>query len=255
MKKFGTSSIYSSVSKGFSPPSTAELLPSGGAINLDLNAENGTNYELGYKGRLENEFTFDVSTFLFALDETIVQRRDAGGGDYFINAGQTKQEGVEMSLTYPLFEKTLHLQNSLAWISYAFQHFRYKDFKQITSDLSGNALPGVAPHTISAGYDVFLKNGLTANVNYFFSDKIPLNDANTAYAERYHLVGAKIGYQKIFKDTWKFVLSVGADNLLDQKYSLGNDINGFGGRYYNAAPRRNYFASIMMQWMRRKANS
>jgi iron complex outermembrane receptor protein len=38
------------------------------------------------------------------------------------------------------------------------------------------------------------------------------------------------------------------ENLLDQKYSLGNDINGFGGRYYNAAAGRSYYASLVLQW-------
>ena len=91
-----------------------------------------------------------------------------------------------------------------------------------------------------------------ANINYYFSDKLPLNDGNTAFAEAYHLIGAKIGYETLLKQTWKFRFTVGADNLLDQHYSLGNDINGFGGRYYNAAPARNYFASVLVQWMSKK---
>jgi iron complex outermembrane receptor protein len=41
----------------------------------------------------------------------------------------------------------------------------------------------------------------------------------------------------------------GVDNLLDQKYSLGNDINGFGGRYYNAAPGRNYYVALLIQFL------
>ncbi|MBO9660756.1 MAG: TonB-dependent receptor, partial [Chitinophagaceae bacterium] len=40
---------------------------------------------------------------------------------------------------------------------------------------------------------------------------------------------------------------IGADNLLDQKYSLGNDINAAAGRYYNAAPRRNYYVGLSFQ--------
>ncbi|MFL5810517.1 MAG: TonB-dependent receptor, partial [Flavisolibacter sp.] len=252
MKRFGQTSIYTSVSKGFSPPATAELLPTGGAINLELEAENGINYELGYKGRLKNDFSFDMNFFLFELSNTIVQRRDAGGGDYFSNAGKTNQKGAELSLTYPLFEKSLHLSNGLAWISYTYHHFEYREFKQLNTDFSGNELPGVAPNTISAGYDLHLKNGFFAGLNYYFSDKLPLNDANTAFAEDYHLVGAKLGYEKLLKETWDFRITIGADNLLDQRYSLGNDINGFGGRYYNAAPGRNYFLSLMVKWMSKK---
>ena len=37
---------------------------------------------------------------------------------------------------------------------------------------------------------------------------------------------------------------VGADNILDEKYSLGNDVNAFGGRYFNAAAPRNYYGGV-----------
>ena len=42
-------------------------------------------------------------------------------------------------------------------------------------------------------------------------------------------------------------LFLAADNILDKKYSLGNDINGFGGRYYNAAAKRNYHAGLIIR--------
>jgi iron complex outermembrane receptor protein len=105
-------------------------------------------------------------------------------------------------------------------------------------------LPSVAPHTISSGIDISMQNGLLATLSYYYSDKIPLNDANNEYANAYHLLGAKIGYQNTVKKKLEYKISVGAENLLDEKYSLGNDINGFGGRYYNAAPGRNFFASV-----------
>ena len=76
-----------------------------------------------------------------------------------------------------------------------------------------------------------MKNGLIATFTYYYSDKIALNDANSEYAKAYHLLGAKIGYQNRVKKKLEYKILFGADNLLDQKYSLGNDINGFGGRF------------------------
>ena len=32
--------------------------------------------------------------------------------------------------------------------------------------------------------------------------------------------------------------------LLDEKYSLGNDLNAIGGRYYNAAAPINYYFGL-----------
>lgn len=244
MKRFKKTSLYAAVAKGFSPPTTSELLPTGGAINLELDAETGINYELGFKGVLKDRLSFDINTFYFELSNTIVLRRTAGGGDFFINAGSTSQKGIELAVNYPLFEKLFPSANSLAWVSYTYHHFEYKEFKPLNSDFSGNQLPGVSPHALSAGFDINFKKGFFGNINYYFGDRIPLNDANSAYADPYHLLGLKFGYELNMPSRFKMRLILGGENLLDQKYSLGNDINGFGGRYYNAAPRRNYFAGI-----------
>ncbi len=237
--------FYSSIAKGFSPPSVAELLPSGSAINLQLNAEHGTNYDLGIRGDFLNSLLYvDVNAFMFSLSNTIVQRRDAGGGDYYTNAGKTAQNGIETYISYPIFHSSVFFERSLLWVSHTWHHFRYKSFKQNSNDFSGNQMPGEAPHTISTGFDLATINGFDFNISYFFSDKIALNDANTAYANAYHLVTAKLGYEKRIKNKSTLQIFVGADNILNQKYSLGNDINAFGGRYYNAAPGRNYYGGI-----------
>ncbi|MCW3080335.1 TonB-dependent receptor plug domain-containing protein [Segetibacter sp.] len=248
LKKFQQINIYSSISRGFSPPTTAELIPTGGAANLDLNAEQGTNYDLGIKGTIARKMTIDVNAFIFSLDNAIVQRRTAGGGDFYINSGKTNQRGIETSINYPFLQSATFMQRSNFWLSHTWYDFEYKEFKQLNNDFSGNKMPAVAPHTISTGFDFLTKIGILGSINYYFSDKIALNDANTAYANKYHLVGLRIGYQAPLGRKLQMRIAAGADNLLDQKYSLGNDANGFGGRYYNAAAGRNYYASLAIQF-------
>jgi iron complex outermembrane receptor protein len=192
-RKLKDLTIYTSVAKGFSPPTTAELLPTGGAINLGLNAEEGINYDVGIKGNFFHDLFIDVNAFRFALQNTIVLRRTAGGGDFFVNAGKTKQYGIETYIGYPLFQAST--ERSLLWLSHSFHHFKYDEFKQLTNDFSGNELPGVAKHTVSAGYDLLLHNGILGTFSYYYSGKIPLNDANTEYADAYHLLSMKLGYQ------------------------------------------------------------
>ncbi|MFN2457991.1 MAG: TonB-dependent receptor domain-containing protein, partial [Chitinophagaceae bacterium] len=130
--------------------------------------------------------------------------------------------------------------------SHTRHNFHYKNFKQLTFDFSGNRLPGVPPHTISTGFDFLANNGLLGALTYYYNGKIALNDANSEFAEPFHLIGAKAGYEKWSKNKFRIKLVAGVENLLDEQYSLGNDINGFGGRYYNAAAGRNYYASIIL---------
>ena len=49
-----------------------------------------------------------------------------------------------------------------------------------------------------------------------------------------------------------FTVFTGVDNAFNAKYSLGNDINAAGGRYYNAAATANYFVGLIINFQQRK---
>ena len=253
-RKFSAVTVYTSVSQGFSPPTSAELLPSGSAVNLSLEAEKGINYDVGARGTPIRNLTFDVNVFYFGLKNTIVQRRDAGGGDFFINAGRTAQKGLESSVNYALFPNHSFFRVGTIWLNHTYHDFRYKNFKQLQNDFSGKTLPGISLHTIASGIDVLARNGLLGNITYYQSSRIPLNDANTEYAVPYRLFGVKLGYEKSFRQRTKMRLVAGAENLFNQRFSLGNDINAFGGRYYNAAAGRNYYVTLSVQLFTKKVN-
>jgi iron complex outermembrane receptor protein len=243
-------SVYASVSRGFSPPTVSEVLRSDGLFGTNLQPEEGMDYETGIKGTLlQNKIFFDVSGFFFDLKNTIVQRIDINGIYYYVNAGSAKQKGIESYASYRFVDAPFHFINSAkVWSSYALHDFHYGSFKQVNDDFSKNKLPGAAPNVVVAGLDITSKGGCYLNVTYNYSDKIALNDANSAYASSYNLLGARLGYKKQFKKKIGAEIFAGADNLFDTKYSLGNDINAAVGRYYNAAPGRNYYAGIMLRF-------
>jgi iron complex outermembrane receptor protein len=243
-------SLYGSIARGFSPPIVSEILRSDGLFGTNLQPEDGIDYEAGIKGTLlNNKLYFDISAFLFDLKNTIVQRIDTNGVFYYVNAGSTKQNGVETYASYQLADNPHQCINSVKiWISHAWHDFHYGSFKQVSTDFSKNKLPGAAPQVVVAGFDVASKTGCYMNVTYNYTDRIALNDANSVYASSYNLVGAKLGYRKDFHGKIKAEIFAGADNLFDTKYSLGNDINAAAGRYYNAAPGRNYYAGLSISF-------
>ncbi|MBX9781837.1 MAG: TonB-dependent receptor [Chitinophagaceae bacterium] len=241
-------SVYASVAKGFSPPTSAEVLPSTGVISTNLNAEEGWNYELGTRMNLLNEKLFiDVNGFLFNLKNTIVQRRDGTGADFFINAGSAKQRGVEALVNYKLAGNNNKLiTQSNIWMSYTYNNFTYKDFKQVNSDFSGKRLPGVPLSTVALGFDLLMKQGIYVNLTYNYNETVPLNDANTFKATDFHLLSARIGYRHLFFKKIKGEVFIGGDNLFNETYSLGNDINAAANRFFNVAAGRNYTAGLSL---------
>jgi iron complex outermembrane recepter protein len=242
-------SIYASIAKGFSPPTTAELLPSSGIIATGLNAEEGINFEVGFRGTLLKKIYFDINAFRFGLKNTIVQRRNANGADYFVNAGSTKQIGIETLISWQIISNAKgSLPNFKISLSHTWNDFTYKDFKQVTNDFSGKKLPSVPSQIVALGIDLATKPGVYLNVNYYYAGRIPLNDANTEYASSYNLLGARTGWKKNLHPKVLMELFIAADNMLDEKYSLGNDINAFGGRYYNAAAPFNFAGGIALHF-------
>jgi iron complex outermembrane receptor protein len=248
----GNTYMKATVSRGFSPPTVAELLPSSGVISTSLEAEYGWNYELT-AGKLfvGKKLKLEATGFYFRINNALVQRRDSSGGDFFVNAGDVKQKGIEFTADYAGYSRGGFFDNYSINAAYAFNAFRYGRFvRGVNDDLSGNKIPSVPVHTFSLLADVQFRKGLYTNITWYSASEIFLNDANTATAEPYHLLGWRLGWKKTVGKKLRLNLYAGAENLFDEMYSLGNDINAAGGRYYNSAPGRNYYAGIAVQWLK-----
>ncbi|TAN12133.1 MAG: TonB-dependent receptor [Chitinophagaceae bacterium] len=248
-KELGGNRIaYLNISSGYSPPAVSQLLPSASVINTNLHPETGVDYELGSRGLLlDQKLYYDIDAFIFNLTKSIATRRDSSGQDYFVNAGGTRQHGVEAFLSYPLI---LHHKRSLNfWMSGSWFDFRYRNYEVTGKDYSNNKLPGTSPFTFVSGLDFNLDKMLAAHVTYTYKDQIPLNDANDVFASSYNLLDLRIDYHANISKRFNLAILGGINNLLNEKYSLGDDINVTGGRYYNAAPRINFYLSLVIKYL------
>jgi iron complex outermembrane receptor protein len=246
LKKIGQDfSVYGSISRGFSPPTFAEALPSSGGFNPNLNAEHGISYEMGIRGKVIKQLDFSIAIYDFNVKNAIVVQRASDGADYFVNAGSTVQKGLEGFLGWTHTQNEGFLNSLRVWTSITVNHYRYKKYQQSGIDYSGNPITGVAPDILVAGLDITTAPGFYINVTTSYTDHISLNDAANEYATDYVLLGSRMGYRKSIKK-FHYELFAGIDNALDQKYSLGNDINAAGGRYYNVAAARNYYGGLKL---------
>ncbi len=243
-------SLYATVSKGYSPPTIDEIVPSAGIFNTTLEAEKAINYELGFRGDLiKNKLFIDASYYIFYLQNTIVTRRDLSGADYFVNTGNTKQNGLEAVVTYYPIRRNIGFVRELKfWTNYTSIQAKFKSYKQITADYSGNKLTGTPPNVFILGGDIAIKSGLYANLTYSYTDILPLNDANTFFASQYNLLMGRVGYKKKLSKVIASEIYFSFDRSFNQPYSLGNDLNAAANRYFNPSAPENYFGGIKLKF-------
>lgn len=233
-------SVYGSISKGFSTPSYAEVYPAGGIFNNVVNPEEGVNFELGGKASIiDDHLMLDAALYQFRLNQAIVDRKDSLSDHYF-NAGKTNQKGIELSANYRSgTDGELGYQFGT---SYTFNDYHYLDYVNSNGDYSGNRIPGIPANTIVLRADLNFESLVYFNATFQHTDAIVLNDANDVHAKPYNLIGFKTGCHLLKNRNLEIYL--GIDNLLNEVYSLGNDLNAFGNRYFNPAPGRNYYGGV-----------
>ncbi|QJD80442.1 TonB-dependent receptor [Spirosoma rhododendri] len=246
-------SAYASISTGYSAPSSQEVRPSAGGFNTTLNPERGINYELGLRGSTRNgRLRVDLALYQFRLRETIVRRSNAAGAEFFVNAGRTDQRGLEGQFSYDFLRSNpdpavrQFVTLGRLWTSLTLTDYRFRDYQQGSADLSNNRIPGVAPVTVVAGFDFETRPGLYAHLTYQYLNEFPLNDAGTVSSDPTRLLQATLGYRLTWAQRWTVDFYASGDNLLNQIYSLGYDLNAVGNRYYNAAPARNGLAGLRL---------
>lgn len=232
-----------SVSRGYSTPTTAEVRPTDNIVNTALQAQTGWNYETGFRLRNHDEtLLLDASVFYYRINNAIVRRLNANETEHYINAGGTNQPGFELSFTdWLIRQNDTHFIRGLQFNeAYTYSRFTFRDYTVTSATYSGNQLTGVPKHVFVSSLQLKFPADLSLFAQHNYTSKIPLNDANTVYAKHYNLLQARVSWQPLIGHKTRLEIFAAADNLLNEKYSLGNDLNAVGNRYYNASPLRNY---------------
>jgi iron complex outermembrane receptor protein len=239
-----------SIGRGYSPPTLAEVRSSDNIINDNIQAESGWNYEIGSRYQsLNNRFSIDANAFYFNLKDAIVRRLNNNDIEYFVNAGGTKQFGTELQVAgWPVRQQGNHFLRAIQLSSsFTYSHFRFDNFSNAAQNYTGNRLTGVPKNVLVSSAQFNFTKGFFLFMQHNYTAKIPLNDANTAFAKSYHLADLKTGIRDLKFGKTKFDFSFGINNLFDQQYSLGNDLNAASNRFFNPAARINYYTSLAVQ--------
>jgi iron complex outermembrane receptor protein len=237
-----------SASSGYSAPTISEVRASDNLVNTGLQAEKGLNIETGFRLRDTKEvILLDASVFYYQLSNAIVRRNNINGTEYFVNAGGTSQPGLEAQLDIRVMKsrRTGFIRSLQLKANAAYYHFTFRAYTSGNNDYSGHKLTGVPDLTSTESLLIGLPGNLSLFSQYYYVSDLPLDDAGTTKAKAYHLIQLKAQWKPVIKQL-DITLFAGIDNVLNQVYSLGNDLNAAAGRYFNAAAPRNYYGGFRM---------
>ena len=242
--------LFANISRGFSNPSLEETLTPDGVINPDIDQEKGTNYELGGDFYLmDKKFIIDFALYQMNVRNLLVAERV--GDDQFIgkNAGKTKHQGLELSLSYTVAVSPKI--KIVPFLNYTLNDHKFVDFIDGDNDFSGNPLTGVAKHRVHSGLQMSLFSDFYWNTTYQHVGAIPLTDANSISSDAFNLVHTRMGYRIKLSDKFVLGLDFGINNLFNTIYAQSVLINtqAFGGReprYFYPGEERNFYGSLRL---------
>lgn len=236
------------IGKGNSAPTNEEIRSSTQEFNQNLSPEYGWNKEIGIRKQFGNFLFLEGSYFDFRMKDGIVRRQNDAGQEFFVNSGETVQKGFEVLLESKNFNlKNDFFSNFKFRFSGSFYDFKFRNYQQNENNFSGNDLTGVPRTTINSLLNFTFVKKLNVDYSHFYTSKMPLNDANTVWSEPNLIGNIQFRYPIDFEKT-RVNLYLQIQNLYNEDYVLGFDINAFGNRYYNPAAKRNFVLGMKMDF-------
>ncbi|MCD6682168.1 MAG: TonB-dependent receptor [Burkholderiaceae bacterium] len=237
--------VYASIGRGFETPTFTELAyrPDGRpGLNFGLQASRSTNQELGLKWRASAGTQARVALFRTDTDNDIVPAANVGGRTTFRNAARTARRGIELGVDA---EFGHGIAASLAW---TWMQAQFRDYRALDgTGLSDKRLPGVPKASLFAEATWrHAASGFVAGAEASWSGKVFVDDANTQHADSYAVANLRAGFE-LHAARWRIEPFVRVENIFDRRYVGSVIVNAAGGRYYESAPQRSYYAGVRAQ--------
>jgi len=266
-KVFNSSiSAYLSYSKGYKAPVGSNIVISTtGELNTGLRPEVGNQFEIGTKGSLlDSKLNYQVALFDAEFSDKMTSvavplNNTTTLYSYIANGGKQQNRGLEVAATYNAYQSATGFLNYVRpFANLTYSDFKYKDFSYETinksgqkevADYTGYAVAGVSPIVANVGMDLSSNGGFYANLNYSFTDSMPITSDGAFESQIYRLVNAKVGYHKMVSDHFDVDAYFGANNITSQRYYYMVFINQLADAYIPAPDKINYFGGLNLKYI------
>jgi iron complex outermembrane receptor protein len=242
-------SIYYSWSSGYSAPTAQEITANyENARGVYLRAEKGMSHELGFKAAWNSWLRSELSLYKQNVRDALIRNVLANGNEYFENTGKVIQNGIEFSNVFSFDAPLKRIRSTVINLNFAYNDFTFGSYLNERKEMKGNILPGTSKINIYLAGRFIHASGVFLNADVNYLSKMPLNSINSLFGEEMLVSNLRIGWKGDLGRRFNLQIYGGAENLLNQEYSLGYDFNAFGARFYNPAPKINFNGGVNLSF-------
>ena len=228
--------IFFSFGTSFETPTLNELSnnPNGVGLNEDLKSSSSLNYEIGWRKSVSN-LTLEAIAYVISSENEILpyELEQFPGKNFYQNVGSTSRYGLELN-------SQLSFKGGRINLSYTLSKNKFEDFLIDNNNLADNLIPGIPSQMLDL--DIIFK--LSRDRSLIISNRLIgeryADNANETLISSYNLLNIKYS-KEIFSSSEIFL---GVNNAFNQEYFDNIRINAFGKRYYEPAPKRNFYFGI-----------
>ena len=231
--------LYASFGHGFETPTFNELgyrADGGAGMAFDLRPARSDNAEIGSKWRWNSGGKLDVALFQSQTCNELAVFSSGGGRTTYQNIGRARRRGAEVDLDLPL-ASMWRMQIAYTYLDAQFTQASGCDPVSGCAVDAGARIPGVPKNIFDGTLRWGGDTGWHAGVDAFAVGAVAVNDANSARAPGYALLGADLGYIA-HRGGATIAPFLRLDNLLDRRYIGSVIVNDANGRYFEPGPGR-----------------
>ena len=228
--------IFFSFGTSFETPTLNELSnnPNGVGLNEDLKSSSSLNYEIGWRKAVSN-LTLEAIAYAISSENEILpyELEQFPGKNFYQNVGSTSRYGIELN-------SQLSFKGGRINLSYTLSKNKFEDFIIDNNNLADNLIPGIPSQMLDLDLIFKLSRGRSLIISNRLIGERYADNANETLISSYNLLNIKYS-KEIFSNSEIFL---GVNNTFNQEYFDNIRINAFGKRYYEPAPKRNFYFGI-----------
>ncbi|MDA9276229.1 TonB-dependent receptor [Flavobacteriaceae bacterium] len=228
--------IFFSFGTSFETPTLNELSnnPNGEGLNENLKSSSSLNYEIGWRKAVSN-LTLEAIAYVISSENEILpyELEQFPGKNFYQNVGSTSRYGLELN-------SQLSFKGGRINLSYTLSKNKFEDFIIDNNNLADNLIPGIPSQMLDLDLIFKLSRGRSLIISNRLIGERYADNANETLISSYNLLNIKYS-KEIFK---KSEIFLGVNNAFNQEYFDNIRINAFGKRYYEPAPKRNFYFGI-----------